>query len=302
MAYGLLYGMGKHALARSMGVPPDTAQQLSDSFRASIPDLVSSRGILLSSLRESHRWQKTSSSPLDGCWLSAGHIAECPGVGLGHLSLHTSSSNVRDMRRPQRALVACAQDKWMRGLVEACRRDRFVTTIGGRRRYLMGIDSASSGKRAAAERQAINSAVQVPLRDTEALAPSDLLSVTSGVRSLHGDSLRSRASLIKGAVNLETCSQCHTVARMGMPMKADKGRHIGAYSSPLLIRQQITAVAAQLLLSCRLHTQGSAADVCKAAMVALHTRAAAIFADRPTACRLILQVRGPSADARFISA
>lgn len=40
MAYGLLYGMGKHALARSMGVPPDTAQQLSDSFRASIPDLV----------------------------------------------------------------------------------------------------------------------------------------------------------------------------------------------------------------------------------------------------------------------
>lgn len=42
MAYGLLYGMGKHALARNMGVPPDTAQQLSDSFRASIPDLVCS--------------------------------------------------------------------------------------------------------------------------------------------------------------------------------------------------------------------------------------------------------------------
>ena len=40
MAYGLLYGMGKHALARSMGVPPDAAQQLSDSFRASIPGLV----------------------------------------------------------------------------------------------------------------------------------------------------------------------------------------------------------------------------------------------------------------------
>lgn len=57
-----------------------------------------------------------------------------------------------------------AQDNWMRGLVEACRRDRFVTTIGGRRRYLIDIDSSESGRRAAAERQAINSAVQVALQ------------------------------------------------------------------------------------------------------------------------------------------
>ena len=35
--------------------------------------------------------------------------------------------------------------------------------------------------------------------------------------------------------------------------------------------------------------QGSAADFCKAAMVALHVRAAAAFAGRPGACRLILQ-------------
>lgn len=54
MAYGLLYGMGKHALARSMGVPPDTAQQLSDSFRASIPDLVCPRLAFLSSSVHSH--------------------------------------------------------------------------------------------------------------------------------------------------------------------------------------------------------------------------------------------------------
>lgn len=40
MAYGLLYGMGKHALARNMGMPPEQAQQLSESFRASIPILV----------------------------------------------------------------------------------------------------------------------------------------------------------------------------------------------------------------------------------------------------------------------
>ena len=33
MAYGLLYGMGMPALAKSMEVTPDQAQQLSDSFR-----------------------------------------------------------------------------------------------------------------------------------------------------------------------------------------------------------------------------------------------------------------------------
>ena len=43
------------------------------------------------------------------------------------------------------------------------------------------------------------------------------------------------------------------------------------------------------------HMQGSAADVCKAAMVALQARASAMFADRPGACRLILQVQAPSA-------
>ena len=35
--------------------------------------------------------------------------------------------------------------------------------------------------------------------------------------------------------------------------------------------------------------QGSAADFCKAAMVALHARASAAFVGRPEACRLILQ-------------
>ena len=40
MAYGLLYGIGMHALAKSMEVTPDQAQQLSDSFRRRIPTLV----------------------------------------------------------------------------------------------------------------------------------------------------------------------------------------------------------------------------------------------------------------------
>ena len=46
--------------------------------------------------------------------------------------------------------------------------------------------------------------------------------------------------------------------------------------------------------------QGSAADVCKAAMVALHARASAMFADRPGACRLILQVISSRAHAVFV--
>ena len=57
MAYGLLYGMGKHALAKNMGVLPEQAQQLSDSFRASIPILV----------RNSF------------------HFAKCSAVSLGHV-------------------------------------------------------------------------------------------------------------------------------------------------------------------------------------------------------------------------
>ena len=40
MAYGLLYGIGMHALAKNMEVTPDQAQQLSDSFRRRIPTLV----------------------------------------------------------------------------------------------------------------------------------------------------------------------------------------------------------------------------------------------------------------------
>ena len=40
MAYGLLYGIGMHALAKNMEVLPDQAQQLSDSFRRRIPTLV----------------------------------------------------------------------------------------------------------------------------------------------------------------------------------------------------------------------------------------------------------------------
>ena len=54
-----------------------------------------------------------------------------------------------------------AQDKWLKSIVENCRRERFITTIGGRRRYLTDIVSSDPRQRAAAERQAVNSAAQV---------------------------------------------------------------------------------------------------------------------------------------------
>ena len=80
-------------------------------------------------------------------------------------------------------------------MIEDCRRDRFICTLNGRRRYLPDIADGDRSRRARAERQAINSTVQ-----------------------------------------------------------------------------------------------GSAADLCKAAMVALHRRIPAVFAGEPKACRLILQV------------
>ena len=59
------------------------------------------------------------------------------------------------------AMPMYAQDKWLKDTVENCRRRRYISTIGGRRRYLNDIVSGDSKKRAAAERQAVNSAVQV---------------------------------------------------------------------------------------------------------------------------------------------
>lgn len=61
--------------------------------------------------------------------------------------------------------------------------------------------------------------------------------------------------------------------------------------------QSLTARDTNSVLIRCWHMQGSAADVCKAAMVALHARASAMFVNHPAACRLILQVRATSARA-----
>ena len=163
MAYGLLYGMGKHALARSMGVPPDTAQQLSDSFRASIPDLVcQNRPCAALFLAPWYRCRKSPRQTLTRL-LACMHSIQpkCTADYRGAHASHHSQQHWQQPRTQAGRSSMAVQDKWMRGLVEACRRDRFVTTIGGRRRYLIDIDSTDSSRRAAAERQAINSAVQV---------------------------------------------------------------------------------------------------------------------------------------------
>lgn len=92
-------------------------------------------------------------------------------------------------------IILPVQDAWLKRVVEDCGARKFVCTLMGRRRYLPDIGHSDRGRRARAERQAINSTVQ-----------------------------------------------------------------------------------------------GSAADLCKAAMVALHDGVPSAFPDSPKACRLILQV------------
>ena len=75
------------------------------------------------------------------------------------------------------AMPMCAQDKWLKDTVEDCRMQRYITTIGGRRRYLNDIVSGDSRKRAAAERQAVNSAVQVFYLSAESEGLSEWLIV-----------------------------------------------------------------------------------------------------------------------------
>ena len=56
----------------------------------------------------------------------------------------------------------CAQqDAWLKRVVEECRARKFITTLAGRRRYLPDIGHLDRARRGRAERQAINSTVQV---------------------------------------------------------------------------------------------------------------------------------------------
>ena len=53
------------------------------------------------------------------------------------------------------------------GVVDSAKRDKYVSTMGGRRRWLPGFEyppNASDGKHAAAERQAVNTVCQVRAR------------------------------------------------------------------------------------------------------------------------------------------
>ena len=51
--------------------------------------------------------------------------------------------------------------RWQESLIEQCRRDTFVTTSAGRRRWLTAIRAANGRKRSQAERQACNTVCQV---------------------------------------------------------------------------------------------------------------------------------------------
>lgn len=185
MAYGLLYGMGKHALAKNMGVAPEQAQQLSDSFRASIPTLVSActtsfhaKGrfgprlhLAAEVIADIVRRAQSESNPRRRTSLIGGERITFL-IQLASL-LHKHSICMMTMRTEKglhlalqshvgESLLQCVpvQDKWLKETMEICRRHRFITTIGGRRRYLSDIVSADAKRRAAAERQAVNSVVQ----------------------------------------------------------------------------------------------------------------------------------------------
>uniref|UniRef100_A0A7S4JPM5 DNA-directed DNA polymerase family A palm domain-containing protein n=1 Tax=Odontella aurita TaxID=265563 RepID=A0A7S4JPM5_9STRA len=60
--------------------------------------------------------------------------------------------------------------RWIEATKEFARRHQFVTTISGRRRYLDDICSSDNGKRAQAERQAVNTIIQGSAADIMKLA------------------------------------------------------------------------------------------------------------------------------------
>lgn len=51
--------------------------------------------------------------------------------------------------------------RWAEGVVAQCRRTGYVETLFGRRRWLPNINARNWGRRAAAERQAVNTVCQV---------------------------------------------------------------------------------------------------------------------------------------------
>lgn len=69
-------------------------------------------------------------------------------------------------------------------MVEDCRARKFITTLAGRRRYLPDIGHAERGRRARAERQAINSTVQGSAAD---LCKAAMVSLADGVASAFPD-------------------------------------------------------------------------------------------------------------------
>ena len=60
--------------------------------------------------------------------------------------------------------------RWMNQTKEFARKNRYVLTIAGRRRYLDDIHSTDSSKRAQAERQAVNTIIQGSAADLMKLA------------------------------------------------------------------------------------------------------------------------------------
>ncbi|KAG2492331.1 hypothetical protein HYH03_009282 [Edaphochlamys debaryana] len=117
--------------------------------------------------------------------------------------------------------------EWRQQVVAACRRQGFVTSLAGRRRYLPDITSPDSAARAAAERQAVNSLVQGSAADVAKGAMLEL------GRRLRGRGLAGRARLVlmvhdELLVEVEATALPAAAGALAGAMQAQAGRLAGA--------------------------------------------------------------------------
>jgi len=133
LCYGIIYGMGKVALAKKMGCTAEEA----DGYASS----------LLRSLKVRER---PASPHVESLSREHGKAPQGTSTGISPVPpLRTSAPG-------SQGVVS-----WRDRVIEDCRRDKSVTTIGGRRRGLEDIsDMKNSAARARAERQAVNTVCQ----------------------------------------------------------------------------------------------------------------------------------------------
>ena len=186
IAYGLLYGKGRAALAADLGCAPEQAARLMESFRSSLPGLARARmpaslseggpycfvcmavlwpsGVMRGHITLISLVQAMVAADLLGCDEQVSDWAGVLGCRLGRPLplLPLTRRQAMRLRVRRVGLRAAPQDAWLTAAVRECkaRPTRCIQTLGGRRRYLPDIAHADAARRARAERQAVNSICQ----------------------------------------------------------------------------------------------------------------------------------------------